>query len=161
MNQPVRRLAAALFLAFAVLILDVTYLQVVAGPRYRDDARNPRVIASRTGKERGLILSADEQILAQSVADPDDPQRFSRVYPEGDLYAHLVGFSSLNFGDDGLELAYADELRSKRDLTVSDLLSALLGGDLRPKSIRLTINHGLQQVAYSALGNRARFGRSH
>jgi peptidoglycan glycosyltransferase len=154
MNQPVRRLAAALFLAFAVLILDVTYLQVVAGPRYRDDARNPRVIASRTGKERGLILSADEQILAQSVADPDDPQRFSRVYPEGDLYAHLVGFSSLNFGDDGLELAYADELRSKRDLTVSDLLSALLGGDLRPKSIRLTINHGLQQVAYSALGNQ-------
>ena len=154
MNQPVRRLAAALFLAFAVLILDVTYLQVVAGPRYRDDARNPRVIASRTGKERGLILSADEQTLAQSVADPDDPQRFSRVYPEGDLYAHLVGFSSLNFGDDGLELAYADELRSKRDLTVSDLLSALLGGDLRPKSIQLTINHGLQQVAYAALGNQ-------
>ena len=154
MNQPVRRLAAALFLAFAVLILDVTYLQVVAGPRYRDDTRNPRVIASRTGKERGLILSADEQTLAQSVADPDDPQRFSRVYPEGDLYAHLVGFSSLNFGDDGLELAYADELRSKRDLTVSDLLSALLGGDLRPKSIQLTINHGLQQVAYAALGNQ-------
>jgi len=154
MNQPVRRLAAALFLAFAVLILDVTYLQVVAGPRYRDDARNPRVIASRTGKERGLILSADEQTLAQSVADPDDPQRFSRVYPEGELYAHLVGFSSLNFGDDGLELAYADELRSKRDLTVSDLLSALLGGDLRPKSIQLTINHGLQQVAYAALGNQ-------
>ncbi len=154
MNQPVRRLAAALFLAFAVLILDVTYLQVVAGPRYRDDARNPRVIASRTGKERGLILSADEQILAQSVADPDDPQRFNRVYPEGELYAHLIGFSSLNFGDDGLELAYADELRSKRDLTVSDLLSALLGGDLRPKSLQLTINHGLQQVAYSALGNQ-------
>ncbi|MGZ8785069.1 MAG: peptidoglycan D,D-transpeptidase FtsI family protein, partial [Acidimicrobiia bacterium] len=65
-----------------------------------------------------------------------------------------VGFSSLSFGDDGLELVYADELRSKRDLTVSDLLSALLGGDLRPKSIQLTINHGLQQVAAAALGSQ-------
>ncbi|MGZ5383193.1 MAG: peptidoglycan D,D-transpeptidase FtsI family protein [Acidimicrobiia bacterium] len=154
MNQPVRRLAAILFVAFAVLVLDVTYLQVIAGPTYRDDARNPRVIASRTGKERGLILSADGQILAQSVADPDDAQRFSRIYPEAGLYAHLVGFSSLSFGDDGLELVYADELRSKRDLTVSDLLSALLGGDLRPKSIQLTINHGLQQVAAAALGSQ-------
>lgn len=154
MNQPMRRLAAALFVAFALLILDVTYLQVVAGPRYRDDDRNPRVVASRTGKERGLILTADQQILAQSIADPDNPQRFSRSYPEGELYAHLVGFSSLNFGDDGLELVFADDLRSKRDLTVSDLLSALLGGDLRPKSIQLTIDHGLQQIAYSALGTQ-------
>ena len=154
MNQPLRRLAAALFVAFAVLILDVTYLQVVAGPRYRDDDRNPRVIASRTGKERGLILSADQRILAESVADPADPQRFSRIYPEAELYAHLIGFSSLNFGDDGLELVYADDLRSKRDLTVSDLLSALLGGDLRPKSIQLTIDHGLQEVAYEALGDQ-------
>jgi peptidoglycan glycosyltransferase len=154
MNQPLRRLAAALFVAFALLILDVTYLQVIAGPRYRDDDRNPRVVASRTGKERGLILSADEQVLAESIADPDDPQRFSRSYPEGELYAHLVGFSSVNFGDDGLELIYADDLRSKRDLTVSDLLAALLGGDLRPKSIQMTIDHGLQQVAYSALGDQ-------
>jgi peptidoglycan glycosyltransferase len=154
MNQPLRRLAAVLFVAFAVLILDVTYLQVIAGPRYRDDDRNPRVIASRTGKERGLIVSADEHVLAQSIADPNDPQRYSRTYPEGDLYAHLVGFSSVNFGDDGLELVYADDLRSKRDLTVSDLLSALLGGDLRPKSIQLTIDHGLQQVADAALGNQ-------
>lgn len=154
MNQPVRRLAAALFIAFAVLILDVTYLQVVAGPRYRDDDRNPRVVASRTAKERGLILSADRQILAESVADPNDPQRFSRSYPERELYAHLVGFSSLNFGDDGLELLYADDLRSKRDLTVSDLLSALLGGDLRPKSIQLTVDHGLQQAAYAALDDQ-------
>ncbi|HKZ30293.1 MAG TPA: penicillin-binding protein 2 [Acidimicrobiia bacterium] len=154
MNQPLRRLAAALFVAFALLILDVTYLQVIAGPRYRDDDRNPRVVASRTGKERGLILSADEQVLAQSIADPDDPQRFTRSYPEGELYAHLVGFSSVNFGDDGLELVYADKLRSKRDLTISDLLSALLGGDQRPKSIQLTIDHGLQQVAYTALGDQ-------
>src|SRR3990172_5637683 len=154
MNQPLRRLAAALFVAFALLILDVTYLQVIAGPRYRDDDRNPRVVASRTGKERGLILSADEQVLAQSIADPDDPQRFTRSYPEGELYAYLVGLSSVNFGDDGLELVYADELRSKRDLTISDLLSALLGGDQRPKSIQLTIDHGLQQVAYTALGDQ-------
>lgn len=154
MNQPLRRMAAALFIAFSVLILDVTYLQVVAGPRYRDDPRNPRVLARQIGKERGLILSADGTVLAQSVADTEDLQRFARQYPEGELYAHVVGFSSFSFGDDGLERVFADELRSKRDLTVSDLISALLGRDLRPKSIQLTIDHGLQRAAYEALGDQ-------
>ncbi len=30
----------------------------------------------------------------------------------------------------------------------------LLGGDLRPKSIQLTIDHGLQEIAYTALGDQ-------
>ncbi len=82
MNQPLRRLAAVLFVAFALLILDVTYLQVVAGPRYRDDARNPRVVASRTGKERGLILSADRQILALGRVPEIDLFSFWRPEPQ-------------------------------------------------------------------------------
>lgn len=154
MNGPLRRLAAALFAALTLLILNVTYLQVVAGPSYRDDPRNPRVVASRTGKERGLILSADGTVLAESVADPADPQSFARRYPQGELYAHLVGFSSLNFGDDGLEKVYADDLRSKRDLTASDLISALLGGDLRPRSLQLTVDAALQEAAWEALGDQ-------
>lgn len=154
MNGPIRRLAIALFVGFAVLLVNVTYLQAIAADRYRDDPRNPRVAAALTGKERGLIVTADGTPVAISVANPNDPSRFIRRYPAGATYAHTVGYSSLLFGDEGLERVYAEELRSKRDLTLSDVIAALFGRDLRPKSLQLTLDAGLQQASFDALGGR-------
>lgn len=154
MNRPIRRVAASLFLVFALVAVDLTYLQVVAGPRYRDDPRNARVVLSRTGRERGPIVSTEGEVLAESRADPEDLRRFARHYPHGGLYAHTVGYSSLLFGDSALEAAFAGDLRSGRGPTISGLISALLGADLRPKGLRLTLHHGLQQVAAQALGTQ-------
>ena len=154
MNGPMRRVAAALFVIFAVLILDVTYWQVVRADDLRDDNRNSRELLSRTGRERGPILSADGLVLARSVPDTDDSQRFIREYPFGNLYAHTVGYSSLLFGDSGIEETEADLLSSGRDLTVSGLLSALLGEDVRARSVQLTLIHALQEVAAEALGDQ-------
>jgi peptidoglycan glycosyltransferase len=66
----------------------------------------------------------------------------------------VVGYSSLLFGQQGLELAYSDELRSRRDLTISDLISVILGRDLRPLNLQLTIDADLQLLAYQALGGQ-------
>ncbi len=153
MNRPMRRVTAFLFVAFAALLLNVTYIQAIATSKYRDSPLNPRVAASITGKERGLIVTADGTVLARSIADPSDPSRFTREYPQGAVYAQVVGYSSLLFGDEGLERAYADELRSRRDLTVSDLIDALMGRDLSPKSLELTLDNALQHAAYDALGD--------
>lgn len=154
MNGPMRRIAVALFVVFAILVVDVTYWQVFAADRLRNDPRNSRELLTRTGRERGLILSADDVVLAQSVPDPVDPQRFLREYPVGSLYAHSVGYSSLLFGDTGVEREWADDLTSGRDLTISGIIQALLGGDERAKSVQLTIHDGLQRVAAEALGDQ-------
>lgn len=154
MNGPIRRAATFLFIAFALLVVNVTYIQAIDTSRYRDNPLNPRVAASITGKERGLIVTSDGTVLARSVPDPAEPSRFTRDYPQGPVYAQVVGYSSLLFGDEGLEKVYADELRSKRDLTLSDVLDALMGRDLRPKSLELTLDNGLQQEAYKALGDQ-------
>ena len=151
MNGPLRRVVVALFVVFMVLILDVTYWQVIAADRLRDDPRNSRVLLTRTGRERGLIISADDEVLAQSLGDPADTRRYLRQYPYGDLYAHSVGFSSLLFGDTGIEAEFAEQLSSGRDLTVTGLINALLGGDVRARSVQLTLNHQLQTVADDAL----------
>ena len=66
----------------------------------------------------------------------------------------MVGYSSLLFGQQGLELAYSSELRSRRDLTISDLISVILGRDLRPLNLQLTIDAELQRLAYQALGGQ-------
>jgi peptidoglycan glycosyltransferase len=154
MNRPIRVLAAWVFAIFIVLAGAVTYHQVIVGPEYRDDPRNVRVATGRTGRERGTIITADGVVVAMSEADPDDPLVFRRTYPEGALYGHTVGYNTLLFGSQGIEATHGDDLVSDRDATISGVLAALLGGDIRPKGLRLTLEHDLQLVAREALGDQ-------
>lgn len=132
-----------------------SWVQVVAADTYRLDPRNARYNLTQTGKERGLIISADGSVLARSDPDPTTTGSFLRIYPEGPVFANVVGYSSLLFGEEGLERAYSNDLRSRRDLTISDLLSVILGRDLRPLNLQLTVDANLQRLAYQALGNQA------
>ncbi len=154
MNGPIRRLAAGLFGAMILLVATVTWVQVIRGPEYREDPRNARVIASRMGRERGTIITADGVVVAVSRANPSDPRVFRREYPEAELYAHSVGFSSVLFGDRGIEATYSSELVSDRDSTISGVINAILGGDLRPRGLRLSLIHDLQEIAAESLGDR-------
>lgn len=151
MNGPIRRLAIGVFGAMGALLLAVTWFQVVQADDLRTDPRNPRPALSERGKERGVIVTTDGTIVAESVQAPDQ-RGFERVYPFGPVFAHAVGYTSFLVGDSGLEAVYADELRSRRDLTISDLLAAVLGRDLRPESIEITIDPELQLSAFEALG---------
>lgn len=154
MNGPIRHLAAVIFAAFAVLVGAVTFLQVIQGPEYRDDPRNIRGVEGRAGKERGTIITADGVPVARSSADPDDPRLFARTYPEGAGYAHVVGYATLIFGSTGIEASQSNALVSDRDATISGVLNAIVGGDIRPKGLRLTIIDDLQQAAIEALGTQ-------
>ncbi len=154
MNGPIRRVVLVLGVVFLVLVVDLTYWQAIAADRLRENPRNPRVELTRSGRERGEILSADAVVLARSVPDPLDPGAYRREYLYGSVYAHVVGFSSALFGDRGVEAAHASLLRSRRDLTTSGIINALLGDDLRPRSIQLTLYHELQATAARALGDR-------
>ena len=151
MNGPIRRLAIGAFGAMGALLLAVTWFQVVQADDLRSDPRNPRPALSERGKERGVIVTTDGTIVAESV-QRSDQRDFERVYPFGEVFAHAVGYTSFRFGNTGLEAVYADELRSRRDLTISDLLAAVLGRDLRPESIEITIDPELQLAAFEALG---------
>lgn len=153
MNGPIRRVAIGIFAGLIMLLAGVTWYQVVRADDLRTDPRNPRPALSERGKERGLIVASDGTVLARSVEDPEDPRSFVREYPEGAPFVHLVGYTSFLLGSDGLESVYTSDLRSRRDLTISDLLAALLGRDLRPGSIETTVRTDLQQAAYDALGN--------
>lgn len=154
MNGPIRHVAAFLFLAMVALVAMVTWLQVVQADDYRDDPRNARVVAARVGRERGTIITADGVVVAMSQPDPGDPRVFRRVYPEGTEYAHVVGYSTALFGNTGLEASRSSVLLSDRDSTISGVLNAVLGGDLRPRGVRLTIDHALQTAAREALAGQ-------
>jgi penicillin-binding protein A len=105
-------------------------------------------------KERGLIVAGDGTVLARSDPVPEASQTFARSYPEGPVFAHTVGYSTFLVGDSGLESAFATELRSRQDLTISDLLAVLFGRDLRPLNVQTTLQPIVQRTAYAALGNQ-------
>jgi len=153
-NRPLRRLAAATLAALAVTAGGLTYQQAVAGPGYRDDVRNPRALADRATRERGPIVTADGVVVARSEVAPGEGSPLTRVYPEGELYAHVVGYSSSYFGDTGLEARYAAELRSRDDGSLTAALLSMLGSDLRAQQVRLTIRDDLQRAAAAALGDQ-------
>jgi peptidoglycan glycosyltransferase len=146
MNGPIRRIAIGVFVCMSLLLAGVTWYQVVRADELRNDQRNPRPLLLERGKERGLIVTADGTVLARSVEDPEDPRSFVRQYPESAYFAHLVGYSSFLVGSSGLEGAYAPDLRSRRDLTISDLVAALLGRDLSPNSIEVTVDPELRPL---------------
>ena len=107
MNGPVRRLSIGLFAGFFALLLAVTWIQVIHADVLKADPRNSRPALSERGKERGLIVTIDGTVVAQSVPDPEDPRSFIRQYPEGEPFAHVVGYNSFLVGSSGLENAYA------------------------------------------------------
>lgn len=153
MNRSLGRLAAATLAALGLVAAGLTYQQAVAGPGYRDDVRNPRALADRATRERGPIITADGVVVALSEA-AGDGSTLVRSYPHPDLYAHIVGYSSSYFGDTGLEAGYAAELRSGDDGSLTAALLSLLGGDLRPHQVRLTIRDDLQRAAAAALADQ-------
>ncbi len=152
MNGPVRRLSIGIFACFFALLLGVTWIQVIHADALKADSRNLRPALADRGKERGLIVTIDGTVVARSVEDPEDPRSFVREYPEGEAFAHVVGYNSFLIGSSGLEGAYAQELRSKVDLTISDLVTVILGRDLRPESLETTLDADLQRVGFEALG---------
>ncbi len=154
MNAPIRHVAFTIIAVFALLAVSATYLQAVAGPTYRDDPRNARLIAWRTGRERGTIVTSDGTVIARSDPSPEDQQLFQRSYPEEGTYAHTVGFTSVLFGSRGLEKARSSDLVSDRDSNISGVLNSLLGGDPRPRGLQLSLDHELQAKAEELLADQ-------
>lgn len=152
MNGPIRRVAVGMFVAFGVLLLAVTWFQVIRADDLKNDPRNARPAQTDRARERGYIVTADGTVVARSVA-VEGSRDFQREYPESETFAHVVGYSSYLVGDSALEASRSSTLRSRRDVTISDLIAGILGTDLRPRSLEITIDSRLQDVAFDALGD--------
>jgi peptidoglycan glycosyltransferase len=144
-------MALVLLAGMAVLVLAATWHQGVAADQYRAHPNNRRIALFQAGKERGLISTASGVVLAYSEPDPQSPRTYVRRYPAGDAFASVIGAPTLT---GGLEEAYVDELRSRRDISVSDLMAALFGEDLRPRGLQITLDADLQQRIYEVLARR-------
>ena len=111
MNRPIRRVGYAVTVLILLLVAQLTYLQVVDADNLANDPRNVRKQLKDYNRARGEILTADGQIVAESVPTTGD-FKYQRVYPQGGLFAQIVGYQSfVNLvGTTGVEESYNDVL---------------------------------------------------
>ena len=137
-------------LLFAALITNLTIIQVVQAQTYQQMPNNNHTIARSAFVQRGAIITSDGQTLAESVQQEDGT--YSRVYPNGSVAAHTVGYISTRYGATGVEARMNDALRG--DSNYSNWNSALysLAGVQTPgASVVLTLNYQMQRAAEASL----------
>ena len=137
-------------LMFALLVANLTLIMVVQAKDYQNMPGNNHTMAKEAETERGTISTYDGVVLAQSVKNDDGS--YDRVYPAGDLAAHVVGYASEQYGTSGIEAAYNDTLKGNQNFaTWSDAVNALAGINQPGNDVTLTINSKIQQAAQDAL----------
>ena len=148
-----KRLTRAVFLftaLFAVLIGNLTYIQVIKADEYQSMPGNNHTIAKSAYIKRGSIITSDGVTLAESLQQEDGT--YVRSYPNGNLAAHTVGYYSTRWGSAGIENTMNDTLTGSKDYSSWENAIASLSGSAQPgNSVMLTIDSRIQQAAESAL----------
>ena len=153
MNRQLRRLGLIMVVLYAILFVQLNVLQVANAGKYKTNPLNTAQVIRDFTRNRGRILSADGQVIAQSVP-ADDRYRYQRQYPLGDLFAHPVGYFSLTYGADGVEKAQNDALSGQTNAQRLKGLGSLFRDKATTGDVTTTLRTDLQQLAKDALGER-------
>ena len=148
-----KRLTRAVFLftaLFAVLIGNLTYIQVIKAADYQDMPSNNHTINKARYIKRGSIITSDGVTLAESIQQQDGT--YVRSYPNGNLAAHVVGYYSQQYGTSGIESSQNTTLTGSKDYsTWQNALNSLAGITEPGNSVKLTIDSRVQKAAEDAL----------
>lgn len=163
------RRAIYLLVVFSIMFLTligyITYMEIFHGEEYANSSYNPRnyeldrsVIRGSVFDRYGIELAYSEKINEEITETVDGIEtkktieKIVRRYPFDNLYSHVIGYVSEDYSNRTLiENAYnSDLLESNVFSKISEQINT---GEKRGSDIYLTIDHELQQCAYSAMGN--------
>lgn len=152
MNKPIRTLAIGFMVLFALLLLNINYIQVFKASSLDDRTvpTNKRARDAECSRQRGPILVNGDSI-ARSVPS-NDALKYQRKYSQPKLYAPLTGYFSCYFGTTNIESTENSILSgSDSRLFVNRIVD--LVGNQQPQggSVLLTINPKAQQAAADGL----------
>ena len=108
MGRRIRWLGAIMLVCLGLVIVQLVNIQVVKAPGLRTSGFNPRNAGKQYDNQRGDINASDGTLLAESVRSSASAYHFVREYPQGSLYAQIVGYSSAYYGTAGIENEYND-----------------------------------------------------
>jgi penicillin-binding protein A len=155
MNRALLRISLACLAMFALLLLNMNYVQAFETTKLAAEPGNVRVFNEQFTYQRGSIVAAGDSsdvTIAESrlVKGTDTYQRY---YPQGPVYAPVTGYDTI-YSTSGMEQA-ENSLLSGTDprLAVHNLSALLTGKQKQGATVELTISPAAQQAAYAALSN--------
>jgi penicillin-binding protein A len=153
-NVRIVNLFGLVVLLFAALIGFTSYWSVFDADSLQANRSNKRPLLEQLRIRRGLILARDGTILARNRSTGHGASRFfERVYPDGTLFAHPVGYSFISRGDSGLERSYDDDLSGKTD-EFQTIFDQLRGKAREGDDVRTALDPAAQRVALAGLAGR-------
>jgi peptidoglycan glycosyltransferase len=145
-------LASVILVLFTVVAAQAAWIQYFHASALDASDINPRNNVSNTKYQRGEILASDGTVLAESVPTSSAANPWRRVYPQGQLFSGVVGFSSSVYTQWGLEAQYNSTLTAHAQPAQS--LEQVLAPTEAADSVTLTLEPKLQRIAQAALGGR-------
>jgi peptidoglycan glycosyltransferase len=135
--------------SFLLLIGNISYLTLFQAESILNRPENTRPIREAQKINRGVIVTADQVVLAKSQRYKTG---YKRVYPKGSLAAHIIGFYSWKIGASGIERAYNRYLSGYKNINSwSDWLKKIIEGEQRGYDVVLTIDSSIQQITEQAM----------
>jgi penicillin-binding protein A len=150
-NAPLRKVGIVVLALFALLFINLNWIQAYKADDYRTSQYNGRVLISDYERQRGVIADAHGVVLARSVAT-DDNLKYLRKYPLGAAFAPVTGYRPVQLGATGVEQAENDYLAGNSDSQALDRFWDLFSDTKKPGgNVYTTIDKNVQQTAYNAL----------
>lgn len=153
LGKRLTRLITVFALLFAALIANLTFIQVVQADELQNRSDNNHTLQRIAEQQRGAIVTSDNVVLAESI--PQSDGTYERVYPQGSLAAHVVGYTSQRFGSTGVENTMGSTLVGEEHFeTLGDAIRAYAGERPQGNDVVLTINSKIQRAAEGVLNGQ-------
>lgn len=147
-NKKVIHMLAFFSALFMSLIVFLTVINIYYQDEYTQSTHNVRNIVQEAKIKRGTITDRNGTVLAYNEQDENNKQH--RIYPYKNLYSHVIGYSSGQYGKSLVEKQHNQKLLGKNDMAQ---LLGLEHNITEGYDLMLTIDHELQQKARELMKN--------
>jgi peptidoglycan glycosyltransferase len=157
-NRQIAKLGLVGVALVAALIVATTYWQTWATAGLADRQDNEIQRVAQFSIKRGLIRASDGTILASNRIKKVGGQKlYLRRYPQGGLFAHVVGYSTQSRARSGLESSLNDYLTGANrnlDTVLKTTLDKIRGATIKGNDVWLTMRPGAQRLAMQQLAGK-------
>jgi penicillin-binding protein A len=154
-NAPLRRAGVVILVLFGLLFANLNWVQAYKADKYRTSPYNARVTVAEYSRARGVV-EAGGQAVADNKAT-DGTLKYLRTYPEGRVYAPIVGYKPVVGQAVGIESSENEFLAGTSDKLFADRIKDMFTGDnTGGGNVVLSIIPKAQQTAWRELTDNER-----